>query len=267
MAETRTYQTSLTAGVPYTFRIELGSVPATVSMSYNGQSILSNKVITSTVYEVQAYTPASSNGEITWTYEGSAGTVRIMEAQPSYYNVSERDSKTIAFCEGRDFWGSFYSFIPEAMAYAGTDLVSFRNGSLYIHDREDRINNFYGIDYPARVAYPLNEGGAVVVLDNISVESAIRPTYVHFRTDDGQYVQSTDITESEFSTLENIHYAEIKADRLSPNVSGSFDEKMLSGDAMRGKFPKVMIEFDNNTQNISLDSVNVYYTLSRGHNQ
>lgn len=266
MAETRTYQTSLTKGVPYTFRIEAATTPITVTMSYEGVTLLTSKVISSPVYEVQNFVPLVSEGEITWTYEGGSGTVKIMEAQPSYYEVADRDSKTVAFCEGRNFWGSFYSFIPEAMCHVGTDFVSFREGVLYVHDREDRINNFYGIDYPMRVAYSLNEGGTVVVLDNITIEASASPTYVHFRTDDGDYVQSTDIEGAEFERLENVYYAEVKMDRLSPNVSGTYDDKMFSGDAMRGRYPKVMIEFDNNTVNASLDTVSVYYTASRGHN-
>lgn len=66
-------------------------------------------------------------------------------------NPSTIPSVTIAFHEKSNRWSSFYSFVPERYGIVGNTLVSFVRGRLWLHNRNELFNNFYGVQYPMEV--------------------------------------------------------------------------------------------------------------------
>jgi len=51
--------------------------------------------------------------------------------------------ETLAWCEAKKRWTTFYSFTPECYASLGSEIYSFNQGALYIHDKNPTRNLFY----------------------------------------------------------------------------------------------------------------------------
>jgi hypothetical protein len=54
------------------------------------------------------------------------------------------EGTTVAFCEATKRWTSFYSWVADGMSSMGMNMCSFKDGKLYIHNRTEKYNNFYG---------------------------------------------------------------------------------------------------------------------------
>jgi len=71
---------------------------------------------------------------------------------------------------------------------------------------------------------------------------------------------------SDFTNREDMLYCEIYRDRVSPNATGTADEKMYSGDKMRGQYANMSLIWSN-PSNFEARFVNVNIKDSIGHNK
>jgi hypothetical protein len=55
-------------------------------------------------------------------------------------------------------------------------------------------------------------------------------------------------------------------DRLSPNATGTPDQKMLNGDVILSQIPQIMAEWQSYDSIIYVNFVDVGFNLSRGQN-
>ena len=78
--------------------------------------------------------------------------------------------------------------------------------------------------------------------------------------------QITDLTSSDFTNQEGILYARILRDRLSPNTTGTADQKLNTGDVVLSQIPQIMTEFQSYESIIYVNFVDVGFNLSRGQN-
>lgn len=60
---------------------------------------------------------------------------------------------TLAWNEEKNRWTTFYSHLPELYASVLRSIVSFKNGELWIHDRNPIHNNFYGTQYRTELTF------------------------------------------------------------------------------------------------------------------
>jgi hypothetical protein len=117
---------------------------------------------------------------------------------------------TISFEEGVKGWASFHTFYPEYMIGINNNFYTFKNGDLYLHhsDNVDRCN-FYGIPYPSKVSFSLNEAPSdIKELKAVSIEgSSSWDTYIkaHISNLD-DFTQST-IRQEEYVKKEGFWYA------------------------------------------------------------
>lgn len=193
-----------------------------------------------------------------------SGSISITEIQRSYYTVRDGLGGTWSYQPDIDKWVSVYSFSPEWMSNVGNRLVTFKNGKPYVHDNATR-NTFYGQSYDSAVAFVHNEAGnAIKAYMSVSIEGDT-PDLVHCRTERPN-IQSSDIRGSEYEIKEGVKYAPILRDRLSPNASGTFDQKMYNGDRMRGEIGKFQLVHFTPTAPRDVKLVNVGFIPSRGHN-
>lgn len=86
---------------------------------------------------------------------------------------------------------------------------------------------------------------------------------MHVRTE-VPYKQSTDLIPSDFDFKEGVLYAPIYRDRLSPNVAGSYEAKMFSGDKIRGEIAKFQVVFSQPSTKKEVKFVNINYDQSKG---
>lgn len=66
-------------------------------------------------------------------------------------------TRTITWDEVYNAWTSFHSYVPEWTERLGTNFYSFKNGQLYIHDKNETRTNFYGTNYGCSVTYSSNK--------------------------------------------------------------------------------------------------------------
>lgn len=63
---------------------------------------------------------------------------------------------TVCWFEGNEFyrggrWSSFYSFAPENYCALGDEVVAFKNGAIWIQDKNNVRNNFFGTQYTTQI--------------------------------------------------------------------------------------------------------------------
>ena len=79
---------------------------------------------------------------------------------------------TLTFSESVNGWPSFYSYEPEFILGMNQYLYTFKNGSLFRHNTNERRNNFYGSDYPSTITNVFNqEPTTTKVFKTIELES------------------------------------------------------------------------------------------------
>jgi hypothetical protein len=79
---------------------------------------------------------------------------------------------TLSYSEPANKWVSFWSYSPDYMADVSNEFVSFKNGSLYVHSRNEKRSFFYGIQYGSVVETVFNkEPSLVKVFHASSIES------------------------------------------------------------------------------------------------
>jgi hypothetical protein len=161
------------------------------------------------------------------------------------------------------FMGS-YSFNAESFISIANKLFYFNAGNIYQCNQTSLYNNFSGVQQKARIMFAINaEPSKPKVLSAISVEANVSPDYVHFRTEYPD-IQSSDFVTADFTEKEGIFYASALRDRLSPNSAGTYDEKLFTGDKLRGTYVYVLIEFWTSSI-VQLKAVNVSFVDSIGH--
>lgn len=192
------------------------------------------------------------------------GNIILTEVLRSYYSAYNGQGGTWAYKDGLDKWTSQYSFMPEWMSMVGNRLLTYKDGIPYVHNSET-FNQFYGSTYDSAISFVHSEAGlGTKVYESLSIEGD-RPDIVHVRTE-VPYVQSSDIRSSDFVDKEGVKYAPVLRDRLSPNVSGTFDQKLYKGDVIRGEVGLFQGVFFSPSTNKLWKFVNLGFIPSRGHN-
>lgn len=189
-------------------------------------------------------------------------SVTITEYQRSYYEAYDGQGGTWAFQPSLDKWTSQYSFRPDWMSAVGNRLVTFKNGVPYVHDSTD--NTFYGQAYDSAIAMVHSDvGNDIKSYTNFAVEGNVFDL-THCRTEKPN-VQSTDLIAGDYENKEGVYYAALLRDRLSPNSSGTYAEKLYTGDRMRGENGLFQGVFFIPTTSRYVNFVDIGFIPSRGH--
>lgn len=227
--------------------------PEGVTVTYNGEVVdgyfIADQETTSTLVLTGAT-------EIT-------GTLTLTQILRSYYEPYDGQNGVWVYVNDSDKWFGRRSFIPQWIASVGNRLCTFKDGMPYIHDDDDNPNGFYGVDYDSVISSVHNEGGNnIKVYRAVSIEGDCFDI-VHFRTE-VPFTQSTDLRD-EFVEKEGVWYAGIRRDRISPNVTASYDEALVRGEELRGELTKFQGVFLSPSSTKSFKFVNIKFENSRGH--
>lgn len=207
----------------------LVTAPAGVTVKYN------NEVVTSTFIAV-----ATANQVLIVSATTITGNVTITEILRSYYDAYDAQGGVWAYPTSVDKWSTQYSFRPEWMSMVSNRLVTFKAGKPYVHT--GAYNTFFGQLCDTCLAIAHSEAGNTVKsYKSIAIEGDT-PDRVHVRTEI-PYVQSTDLIGSDFTVKEGVNYSELYRDRLSPNATGSYEDKLYKGDTIRGELCKSMVVY------------------------
>ena len=137
----------------------------------------------------------------------------------NYYNIQ---GFTIGFNEPSTRWNSFYSYSANWLESYNTGIVSWLNGTPWIHNSNSvSYNSFYGATYDSIVDVISNISPTINKVYNTISEESTDIWEAQINTKNGQFttVTTNDFTNAQtfvweegHGTKENIHYAVIKGD-------------------------------------------------------
>lgn len=179
------------------------------------------------------------------------------------YDIYDGQGKTLVYKHEADVWFGSISFQSEFFVKMDNDLYSFKDGALWVHNQPNPCN-FYGTQYTANLMFA-NNPGAIHTFLSIGLESNKIPSWVHFRTED-PYTQSSDLINTDFISRQGVIEASLFRDRLSPNVTGDYNKKQMSGDRLFGKALLTMLqyEFVNDPSKLELRVSNIGNIINTG---
>jgi len=207
-------------------------------------------------------------------YENYADTLPSYATVPAYassiinrFDMSDSLAKTVVFHLQDNQWKSDYQFIAEQYEYFENRMFGFKNGALYeFNTNTSTWNTWFGNQYPVRICWVVNQPlSGLKDMAELVVEGNQAPDYTVLYTTLPN-TQITDLTESEFVSQEGIFYGRFLRDRLSPNATGTPDQKMLNGDVILSQIPQIMAEWQSYDSIIYVNFVDVGFNLSRGQN-
>lgn len=160
------------------------------------------------------------------------------------YDIYDGKGKTLIYKHEADMWFGDMPIEPEFFVRMDSDLYAFKDGALYQMNTGTPCN-WFGIQYKAKLMYA-NNPGVIHTFLSIGLESNKIPDWVHFQTED-PYTQSSDLPYTgivDFVNREGVIEASILRDRLSPNTTGNYDDKQLTGDRLFGKALLVTLQYE-----------------------
>lgn len=167
------------------------------------------------------------------------------------------------------YWGSEYSYIPELFATTSKRLVTFKNGVIWEHDKNNTKMLFYNSQSYFSIEMSFND--SVDMKDWLSLEILARfsdeslGTFlvdkIEGYTADMQKQQST-LETTDFTKVAGVFRAAYLRDLNTPSVSNP----LFTGDVLKSKWLKVRIR-TNNTKSFELLMINSYYNISERTNK
>lgn len=165
-------------------------------------------------------------------------------------NATPFAGRTISFTKRKNGWITYYSFTPEYYGRLRNQIVSFKDGRLWLHNKGAVYNNFYGTQYTS-VARTVGVGGnptkAKVVkglwYKGRGKQSGVVSTPPFDGADTGM---TTNINEDQFRLVEGAYYAAVGRDRNTPNAA-SPDMAQVNGREIRGETYEVELT-DNSSE-------------------
>jgi hypothetical protein len=218
--------------------------------------------------EVLVVVPQTETTGYSGDYPSYTSTPAYATTINNKLDVYDGKAKTACYRMDANKWMGFFEFLPEWMDFTNNILYAFKNGVLYQHNA-DRIsfNNFYGTNYASRIAFAANKAVSTAkdVL-NIAVEGNYAPDFTVVYADNPN-VQVTDLIASDYKYKELAYRANVYRDRLSPNATGTAEQKMQSGDLIKDVAPKLLLEFQQYSARLTINFVDVGMKGSLGNPQ
>jgi len=163
--------------------------------------------------------------------------------RPYPYDILDNTGKVLVYKISAERWVGAYTYQPHYFIACGSDLFSLKNGAIHQHNSKTVFNTFYEVPYKSRIMFAVNKNpSAIKIILSASLEGNLRPSFTHFRSE-VPYEQSSDLVKGDYVDREGQFYAGLFRDRLSPNVPGTPDQKMMTGDRMRTAALRSMMEF------------------------
>lgn len=171
---------------------------------------------------------------------------------------------TIAFSKLKNRWVTRYSFVPEYYGSIRNEIVSFKDGQLWLHNVSNVYNNFYGTQYSSTISFPSNKAPLKVKIFKAIAENANSVWSVpEMKIPPNNQIPSgmqTSLPTSKFVNKEGKYYSDILRDVNTPYALSS-TEALINGRPMRGQAMSVKMENTDTTLAVLL-AVEITYIYS-----
>lgn len=167
---------------------------------------------------------------------------------------------TVAFKEGKKRWVSYYSYAPEMMEDFLTEFISFKNGKLWIHNTNEKYNNFYGQQYVSKIHVVANQKYQVHKLYyGLKIDSNSRWRVPLMITDKNEKFPNgtrSRLTPNNFIQEDGKYYADILKDIGDPRFTNTA-QALHEGREVQGSYMTLQLE-NENINEINLKDVYLY---------
>lgn len=178
---------------------------------------------------------------------------------------------TLAWSETLNKWTSFMSYIGEWYQKINTQMVSFKDGQLWLHRSNSLFNNFYGVQYTSKIKMICaQEPENTKILQIIQQKSnGSQWDCIDIATPEGQSseliglfdISNPNVYPQDFRKYDNTTYVgAVLRDKNTPNMAAS-DYPLLRGDVIRDDIFSVLME-NNKTSKQNLYFVDLLYVHS-----
>lgn len=162
-------------------------------------------------------------------------------------------------------WQGSYDIRAELFITAGNELYAFKDGSFYRCNSATSWNNFFGVQYTSKLMPIINQFPSVTkVYNNIAVECNLLPSFTYFMTE-YPYQQVCDLMDFDYQVKEGVYYTFLYNNKLTPSNVGLVANALITGEKLRSIVMKMLLEWSASTTPLQFRSVNVGYTISKGH--
>ena len=188
--------------------------------------------------------------DYTYTYAFEGGQEASNE--PAFSGV------TLAYSRKLQGWITYFDFLPEYYGRLRNQLASFKDGELWLHDKTDVYNNFYGTQYGSNIVSVVNKDYPKVKVP-LSVWYRGKGNWgakVSYAPDN----METEMLPALFRLQENGYSAEVLRDKNDPAFTDT-QEAWVNGQEVRGDFFQVEL-YNNESSIVRIDSQKSVYLYS-----
>lgn len=168
---------------------------------------------------------------------------------------------TISFNEAKNLFSTQWSYLPDFMGQSGIDIISFKNGSLWTHNTNELVANFYGVKVDPILEFICNEFPNDVKV-YLSLEENSDDVWVCEKITTPKGQETRMIYPSNWTTKENLHYSALKKDINTPVVVNP----IVAGNPIRDTSCRVRLKYLGTTFSV-FKTLSVYFIPSNRHNK
>lgn len=170
---------------------------------------------------------------------------------------------TIAYSKQKNGWTQYYSFVPEFYGRLRNEIVSFKNGELWLHNR-GLAKNYYGVQHAreltviSNIGFPKLKNYKALSINGVGLNSVpliLIPPYQGVTTG-----MESELTLGHFVVKEGIQYAAMQRDKLTPGAVTT-DEGWVNGRSLVGQMIEATIVNNDPTVSV-IYSVEILYFYS-----
>lgn len=192
-------------------------------------------------------------------------TNRVLDGDTYSIGVRTVSGETLAFNENVNRWTTFYSYQPEFMVRMFNDIVTFKDGQFWLHNKNEVRNNFYGDQFDSEIwVVSNNDPSRKKIYKAISEESNSVFEAYEITNPSGQL---SNLVADDFVEKEGYYYADFLFDVNTPStiIEGeTLENAILEGDVMRDATMLIKLR-NSETGFAELFAVNLTQELSFFH--
>lgn len=170
------------------------------------------------------------------------------------------NAETIAFDEGENRWEGYYSYEPETMVSLNSALFTFKNGNLYIHEKNIIFNNFYGIQYYPVLIFPrVMDPRTEKLFYSVRIIPALgnwsMPKIVVLPSEINPNGMESRLTAGRFKSFKASSWADFLRDFTDPSFTDQL-KALFEGRPLMGRILLITLT-NNSTSGVYLNEINI----------